>query len=82
MRSVVPDCPFNRTDCEFEEGPAYVTTVNYTPRYDRDGVNLNPDRNTRSWRVKCVKCASGWDCAQVGSDAPAVKRWNEASEKK
>ena len=42
--------------CSFQCGPTMRTLLGYTPVYDKDGNNINPDRNTSSTPLECVKC--------------------------
>lgn len=43
----------------FTVGPSTCTTVYYQPVY-KDGVNINPDRNTCSTSYKCLACGEEW----------------------
>ena len=39
------------------------TLLYYTPIYDKNGKNLNPDANTISWSVHCRICKKNWSAA-------------------
>jgi hypothetical protein len=53
-----PECP--REDCKFSISPQMTTLVAYIPIYDKDGKNINPDRNTTSFTVNCITCGKIW----------------------
>ncbi len=53
-----PDC--ERNDCQFICGGGTSTLVYYIPTYDKNGVNINPDRNTTTFTVECIVCNTKW----------------------
>ena len=59
-----PDC--EREDCmftygrEFTKGGVMSTLAYYIPTYDKNGVNINPDRNTTTFIVECIICKQKW----------------------
>ena len=62
-----PDCPRNEpSTCRFEARPSSTTLLYYPPRYDREGVNQNPDRNVTTEEVRCATCGATWfrDCVR------------------
>lgn len=46
--------------CAFAVGPGVSTAAYYPPVYDRNGVNMNPDRNLVEQDVRCVTCGKQW----------------------
>jgi hypothetical protein len=58
MKNPNPECP--REDCRFSYGGGTTTLVAYIPIYDKDGKNINPDRNTTSFTVNCITCGKIW----------------------
>jgi hypothetical protein len=53
-----PDC--ERDHCQFICGGGTSTLVYYIPTYDKNGVNINPDRNTTTFTVECIVCNTKW----------------------
>lgn len=48
-------------NCRFSEiGPAQTTLAYYTPIYDKNGINVNPDGNTTSGSIGCSTCSKQW----------------------
>ena len=43
----------------FTVGPSMCTTAYYPPII-KDGVNINPDRNTCTTQYKCLECGHEW----------------------
>ena len=43
-------------DCRFDMGHSTRTLIGYKPLYDKEGVNLNPDRNITTTKVYCTVC--------------------------
>ena len=41
-------------------GPSSMTCVYYAPVY-KDGININPDRNTRTTQYECCNCGHVWE---------------------
>ncbi len=54
----MPEC--SREDCRFIEHPGTTTLAYYTPIYDKNGININPDRNATTSRVECLACGKMW----------------------
>jgi len=65
------DC--EREDCLFQRDPAVSTDMYYPPRYDRHGVNQNPDRNVVSHKEHCITCERSWTVTRCGDDQPTRK---------
>jgi len=53
-----PEC--SREDCKFITFGVRSTLVAYIPIYDKNGVNINPNRNTTSFTVDCLSCGKIW----------------------
>lgn len=49
MTNPNPQCP--RDDCRFLNHGGSTTCVYYPPIYDKNGVNINPDRNTTTLKI-------------------------------
>jgi len=47
-------------ECRFIEGFAMTTSMYFTPVYDKNGVNINPDGNITRRNVSCVTCHKKW----------------------
>lgn len=47
-------------NCLFTYGTSMSTLAYYAPMCDKNGVNLNPDRNTTYSDVSCVTCGKKW----------------------
>lgn len=47
-------------ECRFQSHGSTSTLVAYIPIYDKNGVNVNPDRNTTSESVTCSTCKRSW----------------------
>ena len=58
MKNPNPECP--REDCKFITFGGRTTLVAYIPIYNKNGVNINPDRNTTSFTVDCLSCGKKW----------------------
>lgn len=58
MKTPNPECP--REDCRFTHSGGRTTLVAYIPTYDKNGVNINPDRNTTTFDVSCGSCGKMW----------------------
>ena len=41
-----------------------VSTCVYYPPIIKNGENINPDRNTRTYSVKCLQCGHIWDISK------------------
>jgi hypothetical protein len=55
----MPECP--REDCQFAESMTMTTCAYYSPVYDKNGVNINPDGNTTTFTLTCYKCGKMWN---------------------
>ncbi len=53
-----PNC--EREDCRFCVGVEMSTCVYYSPIYDKNGNNLNPDGNSTSGEISCSTCNKKW----------------------
>lgn len=59
-----PDC--EQDNCmftcgkELTNGGVMSTLAYYIPTYDKNGVNINPDRNTTTFIVECIVCKAKW----------------------
>jgi len=58
MTNPNPECP--REDCQFSHSGGSSTLVAYIPIYDKNGVNINPDANTTTFKVNCLTCGKMW----------------------
>ncbi len=58
MTNPNPECP--REDCRFAYCGGRTTLAYYQPIYDKNGVNINPDRNTTTFEVSCGSCGRMW----------------------
>jgi hypothetical protein len=58
MKNPNPECP--REDCRFTYSGGTSTLVAYIPIYDKNGVNINPDANTTTFKVNCLSCGKIW----------------------
>jgi hypothetical protein len=58
MKNPNPECP--REDCQFFYSDRSSTLVAYIPIYDKNGVNINPDANTTTFKVNCSTCGKTW----------------------
>jgi len=58
MKTPNPECP--REHCQFSHSGGSSTLVAYIPIYDKNGVNINPDANTTTFKVNCLTCGKTW----------------------
>ena len=58
MKNPNPECP--REDCTFSHSGGTSTLVAYIPVYDKNGVNINPDANIKTFKVNCISCGKMW----------------------
>jgi ribosomal protein S27E len=58
MKNPNPECP--RKDCKFSISSQMTTCMYFQPIYDKNGVNINPDANTTSFKVNCLSCGKLW----------------------
>ena len=56
----MPECP--RDDCRFIDCGGTSTLAYYAPIYDKNGVNVNPDRNITTSVLVCLTCGKRWSC--------------------
>lgn len=61
MKNPNPDCAGN---CRFMNSPMMTTCAYYAPVYDKNGVNVNPDRNITSYTTVCLTCNERWDVSE------------------
>ena len=47
-------------ECKFIPGVSMTTAMYFTPIFDKNGVNINPDGNITSSTVSCVTCHKKW----------------------
>lgn len=52
----IPICPYCKVPTNRTYNGSSRTLAYYTPRYDENGVNQNPDRNKSTDSYKCLKC--------------------------
>lgn len=65
MINQTPFC--DRNDCRVEgAGTGRMTTAYYAPVHDKEGVNLNPDRNTLTMNLRCLTCGKTWTQETIG----------------
>lgn len=55
-----PECP--RDDCRFTKLDETKTCMYFQPIYDKNGMNINPDANTTSFKLNCPSCGKMWYC--------------------
>lgn len=55
-------CP-NCGQSYYTVGPSYVTAMYFEPIY-KDGVNINPDRNTSTTEITCLGCGKIYAVSQ------------------
>jgi ribosomal protein S27E len=58
MKNPNPECV--EEDCTFSHSGGTSTLVAYIPVYDKNGVNINPDSNTTTFKVNCLSCGKMW----------------------
>jgi hypothetical protein len=58
MKNPNPECP--REDCKFTKSFEMRTCMYFQPIYDKNGVNINPDANTTTFKVNCTSCGKMW----------------------
>jgi len=64
----IPICPHCKVPTEITEGTTSVTAAYYPPKYDKDGNNTNPDRNTRTTEYGCFECDKSYTISGNGVD--------------
>lgn len=58
MMNPNPTC---KNECRFMEvGPSMTTAMYFTPIYDKNGNNINPDGNITSGSLACTVCNMKW----------------------
>ena len=55
-----PNRACDRKDCKFVYGATITTAMYFTPVYDKEGNNINPDGNITTGEVKCLTCNRAW----------------------
>ena len=58
MKNPNPECP--REDCKFIENGGIETLAYYPPVYDKNGVNINWNKNKVRFIVDCISCGKKW----------------------
>jgi hypothetical protein len=58
MKNPNPECP--REDCKFITFGGETTCMYFQSIYDKNGVNINPDANTTTFKVNCLSCGKMW----------------------
>jgi hypothetical protein len=58
MKNPNPECP--REDCRFTVLDSTRTCMYFQPIYDKNGVNINPDANTTTFKLNCLSCGKLW----------------------
>jgi hypothetical protein len=58
MKNPNPECC--RDDCKFTILDSMRTCMYFQPIYDKNGVNINPDANTTSFKMNCLSCGKNW----------------------
>jgi hypothetical protein len=48
-------------ECRFNVGISTVSAAYYPPVYDKNGINVNPSRNTSTTKYNCQVCGKHWD---------------------
>lgn len=56
----IPQCPYCEKPTTRSGGSGSVTAMYFEPRYDENGVNVNPDRNTITSSWHCQGCNGGY----------------------
>lgn len=56
----IPQCPYCKKPTKRTGGGGSVTCMYFEPVYDKNGVNINPDRNTRKSWWECLECKKGY----------------------
>lgn len=56
----IPQCPYCEKPTRRTQGMSTRTCAYYTPIYDEQGKNTNPDRNTTMTEWKCLECDKGY----------------------
>ena len=54
--------------CRFREGVSTTTLMYFEPIYDRQGNNLNPDRNWSENTITCSACNRSWLVRSNGAE--------------
>lgn len=60
-----PECM--RDDCIITVESQMTTAMHYSPVYNKDGVNMNPDRNSTTQNVRCLSCGKNWKRDNYGT---------------
>jgi hypothetical protein len=56
-----PNC---EKECLFTKSGSMSTLMAYIPMYDKNGNNVNPDRNIISYNISCVVCGKLWSAEE------------------
>ena len=68
LQPIPPECKQCKKDCRITFGTASVTAAYYTPIYDKNGVNVNPDMNETSQIAHCNMCDKTWGVKTKGGN--------------
>jgi len=52
----IPICPYCNKPTKRSSGVCYKTALYYSPIYDENGNNTNPDRNIITREYQCLEC--------------------------
>jgi len=67
----IPQCPYCNKPTKRTAGMITCTALFFQPMYDKNGVNINPDRNTRTQGWRCCECEKNY--AVIGNDHDGYK---------
>lgn len=70
MTNGVPQCPHCKKPTERSgSSGGFVTAAYYRPHYDKNGKNINPDRNTSTSKYTCLDCGTPYTVASRGGES-------------
>lgn len=52
----IPQCPYCEKPTHRTSSYTTVTAMYFPPRYDENGININPDRNSMTTQYTCLEC--------------------------
>ena len=52
----IPQCPHCKKPTHRQAGMSCTTMMDFTPVYDENGININPDRNKTTTDYECLEC--------------------------
>lgn len=56
-----PECKDCPNECRIEFGMSMETCAYYPSIYNKQGENINPDRNTTTGEASCNACGKKWN---------------------